>query len=151
MLRSMELWELAAREAIRDLVAAYAQAVDGGRLDELIELFTPDGVLETPDTEAHRGRAAIRARIAGAQHALADTTASALIRHHVSNLRIVVTGPQDATGEAYFFVLTAHGPDHWGRYRDRYTLVDGRWRFAHRRVRLDGWAPDSWAAAHRRR
>lgn len=149
MLTGMESRELVAREAIRDLVAAYALAADSGRFDELIELFTPDGVLETPDTESHRGREAIRARLTSAQQSLAGATTSSLIRHHVSTLRIVVTGPADATGEAYFLVVTAQGPDHWGRYRDRYALHDGRWRIAHRRVRLDGWAPESWAGQRR--
>jgi hypothetical protein len=67
----------------------------------------------------------------------------------VSNHRIDVAGPGDASGAAYFFVVTERGPDHWGRYRDRYTLVDGAWRFAHRRVRLDGMSPTSWAAERR--
>jgi hypothetical protein len=66
-----------------------------------------------------------------------------LIRHHVANLHIEVSGPLSASGAAYFFVVTERGPDHWGRYRDRYVCRDGDWRFAHRRVRLDGRAPDA--------
>ena len=42
----MELWELAAREAIRETVARYAHLVDRGRIDELVDLFVEDGVLE---------------------------------------------------------------------------------------------------------
>ena len=80
----------------------------------------------------------IRAFLGATKSRLAGVSAGALVRHHVSNLRIAVAGPTDATGAAYFFVITQHGPDHWGRYRDRYVCVDGNWRFAHRRVRLDG-------------
>jgi hypothetical protein len=42
----MEIWELEAREQIRDTIARYAHCVDGGRFDDLVALFTPDGVLE---------------------------------------------------------------------------------------------------------
>ena len=71
------------------------------------------------------------------------------IRHHVTSHRIDVTARDAATGAAYFLVVSDRGPDHWGRYRDRYVTADGAWRFAARRVRVDGWAPDSWAAARR--
>jgi len=39
--------------------------------------------------------------------------------------------------------VTERGPDHWGRYRDRLVVRDGRWLFAHRRARADGYAPGS--------
>lgn len=146
----MEPWELAARETIRDLVARYAHAADTGRFEEVAALFTTDGVLETPDRVEHRGREAIRALLAGAGKALAEATAVPLIHHHVSSLRLAITGPDDATGAAYFLAVTERGPDHWGRYRDRYQRAGEGWRFAHRRVRLDGWTPGGWAAERRR-
>lgn len=136
----MESMELIAREQIRDLVAAYAHCADSGRFEELVALFADDGVLETPDGQQHRGRDAISAFLGATKTRLAAATERTLIRHHVSNLRIVVVGPDEATGAAYFFVVTERGPDHWGRYRDRYVCIDGHWRFAHRRVRLDGRA-----------
>jgi len=43
--RAMEVWELAAREQIRDTIARYAHCVDGGRFDDLVELFVPVAVL----------------------------------------------------------------------------------------------------------
>ena len=146
---SVESWELIAREQIRDLVAAYAHCADSGRFDELAALFAADGVLETPDGRQHTGSDAVRAFLGGTKTQLAAATATPLIRHHVSTLHIVVTQRDEATGAAYFFVVTERGPDHWGRYRDRYVLRDGHWRFAHRRVRLDGWAPNSWVAERR--
>lgn len=138
----VEIWELIAREQIRDLVAAYAHCADSGRFDEMAALFASDGVLETPDGREHRGRDPIRAFLTATKVQLAATAAGTpFIRHHVSNLRILVSGPEAATGAAYFFVITERGPDHWGRYRDRYRCVDGQWYFAHRRVRLDGRRP----------
>lgn len=139
----METWELIAREQIRELVAGYAHCADSGRFDELVALFASDGILETPDGAQHSGPVAIGAFLGATKSRLASATEQALIRHHVSNLRIAVTGPHEASGAAYFFVVTERGPDHWGRYRDRYVCRDGHWRFAHRRVRLDGRARDS--------
>ena len=147
----METWELIAREQIRHLVASYAHCADGGRLDELVSLFAPAGVLEVPDGQQYRGRDAIRAFLADIQARLAAATTTRLIRHHVSNLRIEVTSKSEAAAVSYFFVITERGPDHWGRYRDRYVCSDGRWRFAHRRVRLDDAAPGSWVAEARGR
>jgi hypothetical protein len=40
-------------------------------------------------------------------------------------------------------VLTSVGLDHWGRYMDDYRVVDAQWRFARRRVTVDGRSPAS--------
>jgi hypothetical protein len=145
----MESWELAAREAIRDLVAAYSHFGDTGRFDEMCALFAPDGVLELDAGRAFAGRGAIRAFLGDTGSSVRAAGPRPYIRHHVSNHRIEVAGPGDASGAAYFFVVTERGPDHWGRYRDRYACTDEGWRFAHRRVRLDGMSPTSWAAERR--
>ena len=145
----MELWELVVREQIRETVAAYAHWADTGRFDDLAGLFVDDGVLETEGQQS-RGRAAIRAFLAGVGATLAEAGARPLIRHHVSNLRITVANSDEAAGSAYFFVVTERGPDHWGRYRDVYARAGDRWLFRHRRVRLDGYAPSSWVAERRR-
>ena len=144
----MELWELAAREQIRETVAAYAYCADTGRFDELVGLFVDDGVLETEGQQS-RGHAAIRSFLAATGTALAQATTRPLIRHHVSNLRITVASPDAATGSAYFFVVTERGPDHWGRYRDVYARAGDRWLLRNRCVRLDGYAPNSWVAERR--
>jgi SnoaL-like domain len=118
----MDLWELAAREAIRETVAAYAHCADSGRFDEF-------------------------AYLGGVGTDLARDTTIPLIRHHVSNLRIDVTSPAEAGGACYFLAVTEHGVDHWGRYRDRYVPDGDRWLFAHRFVRTDGTTPGGWAAS----
>jgi hypothetical protein len=145
----MDIGELTAREALRELVAAYAQLADGGRFDDVAALFTDDGILEIDDRPALRGRDAIRAFLGGTGTDLRTATSVPLVRHHTSNLRLEVATPAEARGSCYFFVVTERGPDHWGRYRDAYRCVDGRWLLAHRRVRLDGWAPGSWVAERR--
>ncbi|MET0627555.1 MAG: nuclear transport factor 2 family protein [Acidimicrobiia bacterium] len=43
----VELWELSAREEIRDLVARYNANGDTGRFPQVLELFAPDAVMHT--------------------------------------------------------------------------------------------------------
>jgi len=145
----VQVWEVAAREEIRELVARYAHCADGGRLDELAALFAEDGELRIDDRPALRGRDEIRAFLGGTRDDLAASPAVRTIRHHVTSHRIDVTARDAAIGACYFLVMSAQGPDHWGRYRDRYVVRDGAWLFAERRVRVDGTAPGSWAAARR--
>jgi hypothetical protein len=146
----MELAQLADREALRELVAAYAHLADGGRLDALAELFAPDGRLRIDDRPPLEGRGAIRAFLGGTRESLRTAAAARpLVRHHVTNLTLTLEPPDGATGSAYFLVVTERGVDHWGRYRDRYVRMPEGWRFAERRVRLDGMAPGSWAAQRR--
>ena len=145
----MDLWELAAREAIRETVAAYAQYADSGRFDEFAALFAPDGVLEVHGQDPVAGRDAIRNYLGGVGSGLARDTTVPLIRHHVSNLRIDLLSPTEARGACYFLAVTEHGLDHWGRYRDRYVPDGDRWLFTHRFVRTDGTTPGGWAAGRR--
>jgi hypothetical protein len=51
-------WELGA-------IAAYAQALDAGRVDDLVALFTPDGLSEIAGVGTFEGRDALRAAYAG--------------------------------------------------------------------------------------
>ena len=145
----MDTTDLVAREAIRELVASYAHLADSGRFEELLALFTEDGVLHGGDAPEAHGRDAIQGFLTGAGADLKSVTRAAFIRHHVSNLRIDVVAPDEARGVAYFLVVTERGLDHWGRYRDVYTRIEGQWLFRHRRARLDGFAPGSWSAERR--
>jgi len=146
----MDVDELISREQIRELVAAYAQLADSGRFDALLDLFADDATLEPGELPAVAGRDALRQFFSGTSRSLVAATTRPLIRHHVSNLRIACEGPDAATGTCYFLVVTERGPDHWGRYRDRYVRTGGRWRFQHRTVRTDGFSPGSWVAEQRR-
>src|ERR1700744_1531907 len=56
---SVEIWELVAREHIRDTLARYNWSGDAGRLGELAETFCADGVLEIRGFEPLRGRSEI--------------------------------------------------------------------------------------------
>jgi hypothetical protein len=84
----MEPWELAAREAIRDLAAAYSHFGDTGRFDELCALFTPEGILELDAGRSFAGRVAIRAFLGDTGDSVRAAATRPFIRHHVSNHRI---------------------------------------------------------------
>jgi len=53
----MELWELTARERIRDALTRYNWSGDALRLDDLAQSFCEDGELELRGRESVRGRA----------------------------------------------------------------------------------------------
>jgi uncharacterized protein (TIGR02246 family) len=140
----VEPWELEARECIRDLVARYNASGDAGRFDPMLALFAEDAVLEVPDRRLD-GRAAIRAYFESVAAGEGGRPAVRLLRHHTATLQIDVDTREEARGRCYFQVFTERGLDHWGRYVDTFRRVDGRWRFASRRVTLDGVVPGGWA------
>jgi ketosteroid isomerase-like protein len=139
----VELWELVARESIRDLVARYNANADSGRFDQVLDCFAPDAIMEL-DERPYRGRDEIRTIFTGAAELAGAGREPIIIRHHTSTLQIDLAGRDDATSRCYYQVLSGKGLDHWGRYLDRYRVLDGRWLFFHRREFLDGFVPGSW-------
>jgi SnoaL-like domain len=129
--------ECAARLAIADLVMAYTRAGDTGRIDEFVDCFAADGVLEVKG-RAHLGHDAIASFVGDVGARFTGRSGFLPARHHVASAWCELGNDGTARGGAYFTLMAADGPDHWGVYRDRYVLVDGRWRFAHRCVRTEG-------------
>ncbi|HET6736874.1 nuclear transport factor 2 family protein [Mycobacterium sp.] len=146
----MELWELCAREHIRDTLARYNWSGDALKLDELAQTFCEDGQLELRGSAPVRGREAI---IAFLQSAVAAPSAVAqasgvtrIVRHNVTNIRFTEVTPHEARVACYFTVFTEIGIDHFGRYRDVFVPDDGQWLISHRFVSTDWHAPDSTMA-----
>jgi hypothetical protein len=142
-----------AREAIRDLVARYNSNSDAGRFGPLFELFAPDAVMETGDLGAeltrYEGLEGITRIFTGAKDRVEsrpDTASPGYIRHFTATHQIDLVDADHAGGRLYFAVLMTHGLDHWGRYIDQYVRLDGRWKFAHRKVYVDGRVAGSWFA-----
>jgi hypothetical protein len=143
----MELWELMAREAIRETVARYAHYADSGRFTELAALFADEGTLDVETEAPLHGRDAIHHFLTNVALDLASTSMSKMIRHNVSNLTIDFSSEREASGRCYFLAVTDIGVDHWGRYRDVYCPEpDGTWKFAYRKVRTYGRVPGGFAA-----
>ena len=95
----MDLWELAARERIRDTLARYSWSGDSLRLDEFARAFCEDGELQLRGWNPVRGRAAIVEFLSGV--AAPDTAATGsgvtrIVRHNVTNIRFLEITPQHA-------------------------------------------------------
>ena len=153
----MDLWELTARERIRDSIARYTWSGDAFRLDDMVLAFCEDGVLEVRGQGPFRGRQDIIGFLGGgvagvggdeARRAALKEQASAagvtrIVRHVVSNIRFLELTPEHAKVASYFTVVTEIGLDHAGRYRDTFVPVGDEWLIQHRFVSTDGRAPDS--------
>ena len=143
----MELWELSAREHIRDTLARYNWSGDAMRLPELAESFCPDGELELRGGTPVRGREAIVEFLGGAvaspNAAAQESGVRRIVRHNVTNIRFTEMTPHRARVACYFTVFTEIGLDHYGRYRDVFVPVGDEWLIQHRFVSTDWHTPDS--------
>jgi hypothetical protein len=116
-------------EGIRATIAAYAQALDDGRTDDVVATFCSDGVCEIPGMGTHEGHDAIRA-------AFSAWTPRRPQRHLVLNTLVTEWDDHEATAISDM-VFIRQGDDGWaiqlvGRYHDTLHCDDGRWRFHHR-------------------
>ncbi|ORW53847.1 hypothetical protein AWB90_01760 [Mycobacterium paraense] len=143
----MEMWELVAREQIRDTLARYNWSGDAGRPDGLAETFCADGVLEIRGSEPLRGRTEIAAFLTGvAGNVAARADARPVVRHNLANVLFTGLTPERAEVSSYFTVVTQIGLDHFGRYRDILVPDGGTWLIRHRKVSTDWAAPNSTMA-----
>jgi hypothetical protein len=138
------MWELVAREQIRDTLARYNWAGDAGRLDELAEAFCADGVLEIRGLDPLRGRAEIVAFLGGVTGNVATSVdVKPIVRHNLANVSFTGLTPEHAHVSSYFTVVTHIGLDHFGRYRDILVPDGDTWLIKHRKVSTDWAAPNS--------
>jgi hypothetical protein len=141
------MWELVAREQIRDTLARYNWSGDAGRLDGLAETFCTDGVLEIRGLEPLRGRTEIASFISGVTGGVAASVdVKPVVRHNVANVLFTGLSPDLAQVSSYFTVVTQIGLDHFGRYRDTLVPESGIWLIKHRKVSTDWAAPNSTMA-----
>src|ERR1700745_727366 len=108
------MWELVAREQIRDALARYNWSGDAGRLDGLADTFCADGVLEIRGLEPLRGRSEIATFLGGMTgNSSTDAVVTPIVRHNGANLLFPELGPARAGVDSYFPVLTHMGLDHY--------------------------------------
>ena len=139
------MWELTARERVRDSLARYNWSGDALRLDELALAFCEDGELEVRGQPPVRGRRAIVDFLGGVTSRPPGQTSDGsrrIVRHNLTNTRFVDVRPHEARVESYFTVLTEIGLDHYGRYRDLFVPVGDEWLIRHRFVSTD-WRADA--------
>ncbi len=150
----MELWELIARESIRDLVARYNANGDSGRFEHMLKVFADDASMELEvdgTVQRYDGIDQVatiftstkdnwdKGAVAGAD---GGPGTGGRTRHHIRHFtathQIDLVDETHARGRCYFVVLMPHGLDHWGRYIDEYGVRDGRWVITRRQALLDG-------------
>ena len=117
-------------EGVRATIAAYTQALDDGRTDDVVATFCPDGGCDIPGLGTHDGHDALRA-------AYAKWTPRRPQRHLVLNTLVTEWRDDEATAISDV-VFLLQGDAGWavqivGRYRDVLHCDDGTWRF-HRRT-----------------
>ena len=127
--------DLAAKQAITELVHCYGQVVRRDCPELTAELYTPGGFFEVRQGGPEKLGETVQSRVEGRQ-AIRDMLLPSKGKPHpvplIHNLTIAVDG-DSATGTCVMQSPTsADGKGFWGEYRDRYAKVDGRWFFAER-------------------
>lgn len=128
MSESTQAWVAA---GVRAVIGAHTQAQDAGRTDDIVALYTPDGVLELPGMDPIAGHDALREIFKG----WAPTKPQL---HLVSNTVITSWTADEATAESDT-VFLQRGESGWavgvvGHYVDTLRRHDGAWRLHHRKT-----------------
>jgi ketosteroid isomerase-like protein len=135
----MELAELIAREAIRDMIAQVSQAGDTLDFDNYVMHYTPDGVLAFGDIVSET-REEIRAQMERNGKARLERGAT-IVRHGAISTVIRLVSEDRAEVRSYFQVYGVDGPDHFGSYDDVFERHGERWLIARRNVSVDWVSP----------
>lgn len=124
---------------IERLIFSYAERLDAGDLEGVADLFS-DAVFGGPgDRGTVAGRDAVLALLTSTVRIHADGTPRTA---HVTTNVAVDVGSASATARSRFTVLQAVDglalqPIIAGRYHDRFSQIEGQWRFAERRILTD--------------
>ncbi len=123
---STQAWVAA---GVRAVLGAHTQAQDAGRTDDVVELYTPDGVLELPGMDPIEGHDALRDAFKG----WAPTQPQL---HLVTNTVVTSTAEGEARAVSDVAFLQ-RGETGWtvqvvGHYDDTLRRQDGAWRLHHR-------------------
>src|SRR6266446_2890139 len=122
------------KDAIREVLAEYCFALDGGRYDDMAALFTEDGTWDTAFGAA-TGRAAIAAQARDIRVRAGDHRPRAV--HLVTNIAIALDGERAELRSNWTVVQnSSDGPKigSGGAYADQMVKQDGRWLFRYRKI-----------------
>src|SRR5688572_5069091 len=116
-------------EGVRAAIAAYTQALDDGRTDDVVATFCADGRCDIPGLGSHAGHDALRA-------AYGKWKPRRPQRHLVLNT-LVGDWSDDAATAISDVVFLLKGEPGWsiqlvGRYHDTLRREEGTWRFRER-------------------
>lgn len=124
------------REEIRDLANRYAHYVWQRDASAVADLFTDDGLMQTPDLPDLNGRREI---LENYTKIFSDIDLYPYVHNHVVDLE-----GDSATGTCYLDLRSRNDEHHImaaGYYEDRYRRVDGRWLIAGRDLTLVSFFP----------
>ena len=116
-------------EGVRATIAAYTQALDDGRTDDVVATFCPDGGCDIPGLGAFEGHDALRAAYEKwkprrpQRHLVVNTLFTEWTEHEAHAISDVVFLLQGNAGWAIQLV---------GRYEDTLHRDGDTWRFHHR-------------------
>ena len=120
-------------EGVRATIAAYCQALDDGRTDDVVATFCRDGVMEITGSGTFQGHNAIRETYAGfksqrpQRHVVVNTFVTDWNDHEAKAISDLLVLQKDDSGWAIQLV---------GRYYDTFRNEDSSWRFLHRTLKF---------------
>jgi 3-phenylpropionate/cinnamic acid dioxygenase small subunit len=126
---------------LSNLIARYAEMIDGGDFDGVAELLGDAAVGAGDSTSLLTGREALRALFTSTTRIHPDGTPGT--KHVTTNLILEIDDDSGtARARSYWTVLQAVPglplqPILAGRYHDRFELREGGWRFVERRYLVD--------------
>ncbi len=117
-------------EGVRRAIAAYTQAMDDGRTDDIVATFCPDGSVEMPGMGNHSGHDELRVAY--------DKWKPRRPQRHLVVNTLVTDWDDDEAHAISDVIFIMAGESGWaiqvvGRYHDTLHHDAGTWRF-HRRV-----------------
>jgi ketosteroid isomerase-like protein len=124
---------LEAKDAIRELMATYAMALDACRFADVAACFAPDGEWTT-DYGAARGPAEIEAFIKGIVPVKGEGPQR---KHYITNSIITVDGDHASALSDYLVVRESESglmPVMGGTYKDKFVKTSAGWRFARKEL-----------------
>ena len=122
-------------EGVRAALAAYCHALDDGRTDDVVALFTDDGRAALPGIEPAEGSAALRA--------LYRKVVPTVPQRHLVVNTVVTAGPAGEVEAVSDLLFVKLGEGGWtaplaGRYVDVLRREGDRWLFVRRSLSFAG-------------
>jgi uncharacterized protein (TIGR02246 family) len=128
MSESTQAWVVA---GVRAVLGAHTQAQDAGRTDDVVALYTPDGVLEVPGMGLIEGHDALREAFKG--------WAPTQPQLHLVTNTVVTSSAEDEARALSDVVFLSRGEAGWavgvvGHYDDTLRRQDGTWLLQRRKT-----------------
>jgi hypothetical protein len=114
----LEIWELSAREQVRDTIAEYAFAVDRPSLSWITQLFSEDGVLEIVGQDRGVTREGIAQMFRDRAAAAAPAPGKPYAKHVVGSTRFIDVQPDRVEARSYFVRFDRDRAIQWGTYEE---------------------------------